>query len=261
MTSFFLYIQKNLALRSLFLSQFIKLISKRYQYSYLGFLWVLISPLTQIAIYSLIIPLIMTNRPENYVLYLVPGISLFGFFSSCVSGPTDFYKQRGFFKKMDVPKLIFVLSATASYLFNMIIVLTALHFLLAILGVDLHTNLIYLVIGIVLLYLFGLGLFLILSIMSPYLKDLRNITQPILNIFFFGSPILYEISKFNNPEALKYMMFNPLYHYLEIFHQSVYEGSMINFNNLIVPTTLSIILPLTGLILLYKFDKKINIIL
>jgi ABC-type polysaccharide/polyol phosphate export permease len=193
------------------LREFIKTDFKlRYKNSYLGIIWIVLKPLALFAVIYVIFSNIL-QMPEDYMMSLLLGIMFITFFSEGIMmGLGALMAKSGIILKIKFPREIVVISAVTisfiDFLLNLIIfavftifspvVITPLSFLLF-------------VIALLSLYLLILGSSLFLSIMFIKLRDIHNLMQVLLQLFFWATPVYYQLSML--PEDMqRIVLFNPL---------------------------------------------------
>jgi ABC-type polysaccharide/polyol phosphate export permease len=119
------------------------------------------------------------------------------FFSSVVSQSTVAYiSNEGLIKKIYIPKIIFPLSITCGLLIDSAISFLVLFGLVLMLGGNISWSLLFLPVSFLLLFIFSLGVSMIVSIATVFFRDLQHISVIGLQGLFFITPILYK------PESL-----------------------------------------------------------
>ncbi len=201
-------------------------ITRRYQGSYLGVVWTLLAPITQVAIYAFIMPKIMRFPSEDYVPFLISSL-LFWFFLSNI-----------------IPASSIALAENASTITRCLVSKTI--FPLAILVENLYTLCIALFIGYtfscfaygifsfkVLLLPFYLALVMMalapvliaISFITVYIKDFKEVVTIIMSFAFWATPVVYPIELF--PEDKRFIFFfNPFYIMIKPISGLLYKGEI-----------------------------------
>lgn len=191
-----------------------KEIKARYKKAVFGFLWVILNPLLQMIIIGLIFSFFI--KIPNYFLFLFSGLLLWQFFSLSLSKTTpSFVNERSLLQKAKFPKEAIPISIILSNLFNLVISLTLLCIVLLLTG-KLHLNLIWLILP-ALLWLLSLtiGISLLTSSLNVRYRDINFFVQSLLILWFYASPILYNLSMIPN-HLLFIFYLNPLTTVLEL---------------------------------------------
>lgn len=181
-----------------------KEIRGKYKGSLLGVLWSFINPLLQVTVYAIVFPYLMRgNTIDNYLLYLVTGIIPWTFFTGSITQGMSVVKANaGIIKKVYFPREILPISVILSGLVNFFIsCIIILAFCIGT-GVGLSWTLIFIPIIAFIQALLSLGIVFILSAINVYLQDVEHIVAFILNMFFYGTPIIYALDTFSNAGVL-----------------------------------------------------------
>jgi len=170
----------------------------RYKDSTLGFLWTLARPLTQLAIYVLVIGHFLgaaRNIPD-FAIYVYTGIAAFTLFSDIVSGGTgSIIANAGLVKKVAVPRELYPLASVGGAFFNygvqlVILILATLAFG----AFPMSWDILYAIPGILIIGLYGTALALLLSAITVFLRDISYLVEVILMVLMWLSPVLYSWS-------------------------------------------------------------------
>lgn len=97
-------------------------ITRQYRDSFLGILWTAIQPATQVAIYSVVFSTIMRFPVENYIVYLVSGVVLWGFISSSlITAPNAIISQSDTIKRCMISKTVFPIAEVLRNLYTYVV--------------------------------------------------------------------------------------------------------------------------------------------
>jgi lipopolysaccharide transport system permease protein len=206
-------------------------IDARVRGTVLGKIWIVVSPLFMLAIYTLVFGVILGSRWQDrtdeaflFPLIYFSGLILFNFFFESISRATNLMRENEtFIKKIVFPTEVFCFAAVGSSLFRFAIgflILTV--FYLAIRGVPPAAALAYplLLLG---LGLFTIGLSLALAGLGVFLRDLAHLMQPLSMLLIFLSPLFYPLERV--PEGLRAaVMINPLTYPLEATRNALFFG-------------------------------------
>lgn len=171
-------------------------IKSRYKDSSLGLIWTLIRPLTQLAIYFVVVGKFLGAERgiPDFAIYIFTGLTAYGLFSEIVSsGTASILSNAGLVKKVYVPRELFPLAATGTALFNFAIQLVVLFVIVLTTGnLHLSWNLLYLIPATIVLVSFGLALGLLFSAWFVYLRDVGYFVEIAVMVLMWASPILYS---------------------------------------------------------------------
>ncbi len=170
-------------------------VKARYKDSVLGMLWTLINPLVQLAVYFLVMGQILgaARGIPDFAVYIFSGLTIYGLFSETLSGATgSIVANSGLVKKVYVPREVFPLAATGSALFTFGVQLLVLLVAAFTLGKPpISWDLLYSIPSVALILVWALALGLILSALNVYLRDVQYLTQVLLMLALWASPIVY----------------------------------------------------------------------
>lgn len=199
-----------------------KEIRGKYKGSFLGVLWSFVNPLLQVLVYAIVFPYLMKIKgTDTYLIYLVVGIIPWTFFLTTMSqGITSIRYNAGIIKKVYFPREILPISVVLSGMVNFLISCVIILAFVIGAGMGISWHLIYLPLLTALFAIFMLGLVLAFSAINIYIKDTEYIITFVLNMLFYGTPILYELKAFTNdvPRILYDMVqLNPLTSFIGAF--------------------------------------------
>lgn len=184
----------------------------KYSGSLLGYLWSLVKPLFFFGVLYVIFTYFFNlgKGIPNYPVYLLVGIMFWTFFAEATMGGMHSVVSRGdLLRKVNFPKLVIVLSAiitsTLTFALNLIIIFAFLFFT----GISSTVYTLFLFPIAVELFIFILGLSLILATLYTKFRDFAHIWEVVLQVGFYAVPIIYPVTFI--PESLKWViMLNPV---------------------------------------------------
>jgi ABC-2 type transport system permease protein len=170
----------------------------RYKDSALGFVWSLLKPLVQFAIYFFVVGQIIgvARGIPDFAIFVFAGLTIFGLFSEIVSGGTaSILNNSGLIKKVHLPREIFPLASVGSGLFNFLIQLAVLLVAAVVLS-SIHWgwHLLYAPAAVVVMVLYGTAAGLLLAALNVYLRDIQYLIELALMVLLWASPIIYPWS-------------------------------------------------------------------
>lgn len=215
-----------------------KELKARYKNTVFGFLWILINPLLQMLVIGFVFRFFIKDPIDNYYLYLFSGLLVWNFFSlSLTKATSSIVIERALIKKAKFPHSVIPLSIIFSNGLNMTIAFLLLIVPTIVSGVFTLSRIPLFFLGAFLLLLFTSGLSLLTSSLNVRFRDVNYLTQAILIVWFYATPIVYSISVV--PDNLIWLWrINPMTAIVQLF-QSVfasapYPGIDILLNNSII---------------------------
>lgn len=185
----------------------------RYQGSMLGYAWSLLKPLFLFLILYIVFVkfLRLGGSIPHFPIYLLLGIVMWSFFSEMTSQGLESIVARGdLIRKIRIPRWIIVLSSTVSALINFALNLLVVLVFMLINGVDLMFTALWFPVILAEVYIFGLGLSLLLAAGFVKYRDLSHIWEIIIQGAFYLTPILYPLSLITNETLQKLLLLNPM---------------------------------------------------
>lgn len=179
----------------------------RYKGSVLGFLWTFINPLLQLCIYTIVFSTIMRMGIDKFYIFLFVALVPWLFFSACLqNGSTVVIQNQDLVKKINFPRLVLPLAYVTSSFVNMLLSFIVVFAVLIFTGYGLNFYaLLYLPIIMLVEYLLGLGITLITSACTVYLRDLEHILGIVGMAWMYLTPVIY-------PPELVPEQYQPLFH-------------------------------------------------
>jgi len=209
-----------------------KEIKARYKHAALGFLWIAINPLSQMAVMGFVFQFFVPVHVDNYFLFLFAGLLPWNFFAQSLTKTTPaFFYERNLIKKAKFPRETIVLSIILSNLFHFLV---ALGLLVAALIADKlffeHYSflelvfyvgrMLWLVPAILLLLSFTVGLSLLTASLNVRFRDVNFIVQLAVMLWFYATPVVYALNLL--PEWLWPIFYlNPMTFIIELFHHGL----------------------------------------
>ena len=168
----------------------------RYKDSSLGFVWSLIRPLTQLAIYYVVVGQFLgaARGIPDFAIYVFAGLAIYGLFAEIVTGGVgSIIANSGLVKKIYLPREIFPLASVGSALFNFSIQLVILIVATFLVGAPpLHWDVLYAIPATALIVAYGTALALLLSAVNVYLRDIQYLVEVAVMLLMWASPIVYS---------------------------------------------------------------------
>ncbi|MCC2033415.1 ABC transporter permease [Microbacterium sp. BWT-G7] len=170
-------------------------IKARYKDSALGLLWTLINPIVQLLIYYLVMGQILgaAKGIDNFAIYVFSGLTIFGLFSETLTGMTgSIVANSGLVKKVYVPREVFPLASIGSGLFTFSMqVVVLVSACLILLTPPALGGLLYFIPSVLLIVVYAAALGILLASLNVYLRDIQYLTQILLMLALWASPIVY----------------------------------------------------------------------
>jgi ABC-type polysaccharide/polyol phosphate export permease len=246
-----------------------KEIKARYKHATLGFLWIVINPLSQMAVMGFVFQFFVPVHVDNYFLFLFAGLLPWNFFAQSLTKTTPaFFYERNLIKKAKFPREAIVLSIILSNLFHFLV---ALLLLVAALVTDkvffeqygflellsYIGRMLWLLPAILLLLSFTVGLSLLTSSLNVRFRDVNFMVQLAVMLWFYATPVIYALNLL--PELLRPLFYlNPMTFIVELFHYAL-MGLPVTFVELwAIAITVIVIVLYIGLLVFKKENRNFD---
>ena len=216
--------------------------TERYAGSVLGVLWTFVWPLVNIFIYFVIFSKVMGARLPgssstfSYGIYLIAGIVPWTAFSNTVSrSATVFLEKKGIISgiKISLAYLPFyiVLSETVIFLITFFVYVMLLVFK----GHPIHGQFVLIPFLYLVQQIFAYGLGLFIGVFNVFIRDLKEVTNILLQIWFWFTPIVYVVDIL--PDfTKKWFQYNPAYLFIKAYQDILVFGVSPNYHSLMTIT-------------------------
>lgn len=210
-----------------------------------GFLWLFLTPLVHILVYSFVFAYIFQVRAPaefgetRFVIFMMLGYLPWFAFAEAVSKSTNLLLEKAplITKVMFPVQILPVVGTVVPYLTHVI----GFGLLLIYLALQGYLNPHWLLLPVVfgLQFLFTMGLVAILSALCVFLRDLQQLVALMVTIWFFLTPIIYPISLIQSESVQQLFLFNPMHSFVNLYREIVLAGeiSLINLQ-IIIPVAI-----------------------
>ena len=229
----------------------------RYRRTALGYIWTLVNPLLMMSVMAVVFSTLFKADLKTFAVSLFAAMIPWNFFSSVVTqSGTSFINNEGLIKKIYLPKVIFPLSITFALLIDSLLSFFALFAIILALGGTLSWSLLFLPISFVLLFLFAMGIGLIMSIATVFFRDLQHVILIAMQGLFFLTPILYKHDALAGKVAWLVGM-NPVTPFIALFRAPLIEATLPSGNVLLQTVAISASAMAIGLFVFLRQEKNI----
>ena len=238
---------------------------RKYKRSVLGVVWSLLYPILMMTVMAMVFSHMFKFKVEgtNYLVYLMTGIIMWNYFSEASNtAMTSIVDNFGLINKVYIPKYIFPLSKCLFVGINFVLTLIPWLGLILLTKVGVGTypasiNIYYLIIPYIFfcLLLFTVGMGLMLSCVSVFLRDVFYIYGIILTIWNYFTPVFYNIDILP-PKLQALFKFNPLFQIIDSVRSIVLYGKCPSLMTLSIIGITGISSLLVGTIIFKKNQDK-----
>jgi ABC-2 type transport system permease protein len=194
--------------------------------SVLGYLWQVMHPLLLFGVLYLVFTEVVRIGGDVpfYGVSLLAGVVLFVFLSESTSQSVQSLVEREpIVRKIQFPRLAVPLSVVLTALLRLgLNLLVVVVFLLAA-GGEVRLSWLELPLLIALLALLAVGAASLLSALYVHFRDVKPISDVVLQVLFYGSPIFWTTDVITNDSVRELLMLNPFAAILQQFRHAVID--------------------------------------
>jgi lipopolysaccharide transport system permease protein len=227
----------------------------RYQNTFLGFFWSILSPLAL----ALVLYFIFRNifgQEQNFAANLLVGVISWRFFAVGTGAALGaIVGKSSLVTKVYIPRYILVISnVLANLLSSLLEYLVLVVMLFFILGKLPPTIFLFPLVHVLYFFLiYGIGL--ILSSLFVYFRDLNQIWEILINILFYCTPIIYPLSLVPN-YLLPYYMLNPVTQIITIYRNIMVAGTFPPLESIITIVVFIVVTFIIGSLVFAKLQRR-----
>jgi len=233
---------------------------ERYVGTGLGQFWYILSPIITIFIYTVIfsdfmkMKLNIIDNSYAYSIYLVPGLLAWTTFSTIIGRLNNSFEEKAnMIKKINVPMYTFQLSILFTELFLFFISIALGLGFLFLVNQPITLAFLWMIPIMFIQAIFAFAIGVILSLFTPFFKDLKEAVPVIIQLWFWMTPIIYmkEMIADKYPFILTY---NPFYYFVHIYQDMFLFSKSPSFDDLL---TITIMTTVALVIAGYLYKKMI----
>lgn len=246
-------LQRNMFILKSLVSKDFKL---KYRRSVLGVAWSVLNPLLMMIVLAAVFSVVFRGGVEPFPVYLILGMTLFTFMSDATSGAmSSILDSAPLIKKIRINKMLFPLEKVVFALLNFAISLVAVAIVMVFFHVVPTFNILLLPVLLAYLFMFSLGLGLLLASLSVFFRDIMHLWSVILTAWTYATPLFYSIDIL--PEwMVPVMQLNPMYYYVSYFRDIAMWGVTPSLMDNLICFSCGAIALLLGVFVFRKQQKK-----
>lgn len=228
----------------------------KYRRSMLGVLWSVLNPLLMMVVLTAVFSTVFRFNIENFPLYLILGQTLFAFMSDATSAAmSSIIDSAPLIKKIRINKTLFPLEKVSFALVNFMVSLIAVVAVMLFFKVVPTINILWLPFLLLTIFMFSLGIGLLLAALSVFFRDVMHLWSVLLTAWTYATPLFYPVEIL--PEwAVPIMSANPMYYYVSFFREIALYGSTPTFEQFAVCLLCGIGALVLGFAVFKKQEKK-----
>lgn len=221
-------IQKNkiFKYKDLFWQLTLRDIKAKYKQSYLGYSWVILVPLINLTVLSIVFTFVfkVPTGPVPYPVYLFTALVPWLFMQNAIVAATSsILSNASLVTKIFLPREILPLSAIASKLVDLFLTAIILGFFMFIFRVPFQATIIFVPLIILIQLMLITGISFILSSSNVFYRDIEHAIGVILSVWMYLTPVVYSPDLI--PPNLKIFFYlNPMSGIIDAYRATILYG-------------------------------------
>ena len=233
----------------------------RYKQSALGVLWVLITPVVTMAIFSVIFGRVARLPSDGvpYPIFCFVGLLPWLFFSQSLQRATaSMVAEQRLLTKVYFPRLIVPVAATLGPLVELAIASSVLFAMMAWYGLVPALHAFFLApLCVAWAWLLAIGVGTLLSAVNVHYRDVGQMIPFLVQVWMYASPVVYPASMF--PEAWRWVLgLNPMVGVIEGLRFAVLGHGSLPVESLAVSACVSLLLLVTGVLSFKRMERTFS---
>ena len=222
--------------------------------AYLGVLWWIVEPIAYIITFYIVFGVGLRNGGVAVVPFLTCGLIQFRLFSNIViTVSSSIQRNKGLMQQVYLPIFLCPLMSLTTSLARYFFTFAVMIFAIMAMGVFPSASWITLPILILILTTFSFAIGALVSVVYPFLPDIKLVVQSVTTMLFFGSGIHWDINSIPEPNQ-SLVRFNPIVGVLEEFRQVILDDMWPDWNFWGVMFVVSVLTLMLSFLMLRKLD-------
>jgi lipopolysaccharide transport system permease protein len=199
-----------------------------------------------------------SSSTYSYGIYLIAGILPWTAFANTVSrSATVFVDKKNIISKMRISLPSLPLYVVMSESITFLITLSIYILFLLVTSTPLNKTLIFLPVIYLIQQIFAFSLGFLITIFHVFIRDLKEITGIVLQIWFWFTPIVY-VYDILPAFAKNLVVFNPAFLFIKAYQDIFVLNQVPDFVNLLKLSIMAHLLLLAGYVIFKKFERDLR---
>lgn len=231
----------------------------RYRRSILGIGWSLLHPVAFAIILCVVFRSLFGMDTRDYGPFLLSGLCFWNFLSlALLTGCESFYLAEAYIRQQAVPIAIYPLRTTLSagvhFALGLAVTLIATWYFKGFGNVPVLWSLIP---GLAIIFAFAWAGGLMLGVGNVFFPDTRHLSEVILQMLMYATPIIYPVSRLSDLKVAKIIEFNPLALLVTLVRQPITEGTVPSLSTFLACGLSTGVILLAALLILKRVERRI----
>ncbi len=230
----------------------------KYKRSVLGILWSLLYPVLTMCVMAIVFSNVFkfSTPGVSYLVYLQTGLVMFNYFSEATNlSMSSVVANFSLINKVYMPKWIFPLSKCLFAGINFLLTLIPLYAVIILTGTEITWLHIFLPYAVVCLFMFTLGMGLILSTIAVFLRDIYYIYGVVIMFMMYLTPIMYDINILDS-WMVPILKLNPMYNFINFSRMIIIYRMMPSLDSWTACFISGFVIMIFGIVLFRRKQNK-----
>ena len=230
----------------------------KYKRSVLGILWSLLYPVLTMCVMAIVFSNVFkfSTPGVSYLVYLQTGLVMFNYFSEATNlSMSSVVANFSLINKVYMPKWIFPLSKCLFAGINFLLTLIPLYAVIILTGTEITWLHIFLPYAVICLFMFTLGVSLILSTIAVFLRDIYYIYGVIIMFMMYLTPIMYDINILDS-WMVPILKINPMYNFINFCRMIIIYRQMPSLDSWAACFISGFVIMVLGIVLFRRKQNK-----
>jgi teichoic acid transport system permease protein len=195
----------------------------------LGLLWIVLKPMLNAAVFGLVFGILMasTKSVPDFVPFLVIGVFVFEFFSSCMgAGAKSVTANQSLVQSLAFPRMALPISVVVQKFLQLLPTIPLLLVFLMVMGHRPTWSWLLIVPLMALYFMFCLGVAFITARLTVHLPDLTNLLPFVTRFFFYTTGIFFsfDLRFADTPGLIEGIQYQPLYAFISLARELLLDS-------------------------------------
>jgi ABC-type polysaccharide/polyol phosphate export permease len=190
----------------------------------IGQVWWILDPILQVIVYFLVFGIIFQRKTPDFLLFLLSGVLPWKWFGAAIGESMgSVVARQSLIRQVPFPKIVLPVSSSLAATVSFVIGLISLVLVYLLYLHRLTVWLVFLPYIALVQFVFTLALAIVLSAANAFYRDVSNVMQHVLRLWFYMSPILYTVDDLpKNPIIHFVFLLNPFTTILGAYHSVIW---------------------------------------
>jgi ABC-2 type transport system permease protein len=234
-------------------------LKKRYENSYLGYLWTFLEPAMLLGIYYIVFHNLAKFSQPDFMLFMATAMMPWLWFRSTVRGASSVIgKNSRLVSSINLPREIYPLSLALTEGVEYLLTLPLIGVIALVYGHGITHYVVYVPFAMVLMLILVTGMALLMSALTTLFKDIDRVLGSILRVLFYLTPVIYPTGRLDEYElAQKFFVMDPLVGIFEIHRKAFFPETEVTGTMITVSVVGSILVFIVGWAVFIKLERSV----